>query len=314
MTDRTRTAPAGNEGRRQSSNSRAGSQQSSAALGPVHDALTLAGGWGWAVLPCRPGSKLPATPAGFHDATTDPDQVLDWWTERPDRNVGIATGAVSGLVVLDVDPGGLDTLYALVAEHGPLPRTLAVQTPRGGFHGYFAHPGGRVPCSAGKLGPNLDVRGDGGYVIAPPSTVDGTPYRWREAPWPGPPHLADLPAAWVDLVTERPVERTPAPPPPTSTSGVTGRIAAYVTAAVRGELEDVAAAAEGTRNHRLNAAAFRLGQFTATGALDPDAARAALVAAAAACGLGRREAERTIASGFPSGLAHPAELPQEVAA
>lgn len=278
-------------------------------LGPVHDALTYTA-WGWHVLPIRAGAKLPATAHGFHDATDDPDRVLDWWDTQPAYGVGVATGEVSGLVVLDVDPGGLETLRGLVAEVGPLPRTLAVHTPRGGLHGYYRHPGGRrVRCSAGKLGPNLDVRGDGGYVVAPPSTVDGKPYRWRDDPWPEP-ALADLPAQWVELLT---AEADP-PVPVASASplaGVSGRAARYVEAAVRGELEDVAAAVEGTRNHRLNAAAFRLGALAATGALDAGAARQALAAAAAVCGLGQREAARTIDSGLTSGLAQPAELPSE---
>lgn len=320
MYDAKQTAPAVNEGRRESIYSRAGSYDStgrlaaSGDLGNVHDALTYAGGWGWHVLPCRPGAKLPATPHGFHDASDDPDQVLAWWDAMPDANVGVATGEPSGLVVLDVDPGGLETLAALVAEHGPLPRTLAVHTPRGGLHGYYAHPGVRVPCSAGKLGPAVDVRGDGGYVVAPPSVVGGVPYRWRDEPWPGPPSLPSLPAAWVDLLTVPRVERPNTHPAPPTVRGVSGRRAAYVTAAVRGELEDVAAAVEGTRNDRLNQAAFRIGQLAATGALNHDAARAGLLAAAGACGIGEREAVRTITSGFGSGLGQPAELPEVDAA
>jgi hypothetical protein len=288
-----------------------GTSPASSDLGPVHDALTYTA-WGWHVLPCRPGAKLPATSRGFHDATADPDAVLAWWDEDPRRNVAVATGAVSGLVVLDVDPGGLDTLTALQAEHGPLPRTLSSITPRGGFHGYYLHPARPVPCSASKLGPNLDVRADGGYVLLPPSIVDGTPYRWRSEPWPAP-TIAELPAAWLDLLAAevdppRPARRVTPP-----TAGVAGRLAAWTTAAVRGELEAVTSAAVGTRNHTLNRAAFRLGQLTAAGALEGDAARTALEAAATACGLGQREAARTIASGFGSGLAEPAELP-EVAA
>jgi hypothetical protein len=280
-------------------------------LGPVHDALTLTA-WGWHVFPCRPGAKLPATSHGFHDATDDPDRLLDWWDAVPTYNVAVATGAVSGLVVLDVDPGGLDPLAAVQAEHGPLPRTLSTVTPRGGFHGFYRHPGRPVPCSASKLGPNLDVRADGGYVLVPPSIVDGHPYRWRTEPWPAP-TIAELPAAWVDLLTVQPTAATRTVPPAPAVAGVDGRVAAWTTAAVRGELEAVTTAPVGTRNHTLNRAAFRLGQLAAAGALDPDAATGALEAAAAACGLGPGEAARTIASGFAAGLAEPAELP-EVAA
>ncbi|MCC5946914.1 MAG: bifunctional DNA primase/polymerase [Nitriliruptoraceae bacterium] len=279
-------------------------------LGPMHDALTYAGGWEWNVLPVRAGAKLPATPHGFHDATTDPDRIIDWWEAVPTYNVGIATGAVSGLVVIDVDPGGEPTMHELVREHGPLPRAVAVHTPRGGMHGYYRHPGIRVPCSAGKLGTGVDVRGDGGYVLAPPSVVNDAPYQWRDQPWPGPPDPPELPPAWIDLLTVPADAPRPARPVAPAVSGVAGRLAAWTTAAVRGELEDVASAATGTRNHTLNRAAFRLGQLTAAGALDPDAALAALDAAASACGLGNGEASRTIASGFGSGLDQPAELPE----
>jgi hypothetical protein len=304
-------------------------------LGPVHDALTMTA-WGWRVFACAPGSKAPALRKcadaegltgdrlavhartcpgeghGFHDATDDPDEVLVWFDAVPTRNVAVATGAVSALVVLDVDPGGAATLARLQEEHGPLPRTLSSLTPRGGVHGFYRHPGRPVPCSASKLGPNLDVRADGGYVLVPPSVVDGTPYRWRSEPWPAP-TIAELPAAWLDLLAAevdppRPARRVTPP-----TAGVAGRLAAWTTAAVRGELEAVTSAPVGTRNHTLNRAAFRLGKLTAAGALDADAARTALEAAAAACGLGPGEAARTIASGFAAGLAEPAELP-EVAA
>ena len=287
--------------------------QSTRPLGNVHDALSYTA-WGWHVLPIRPGTKLPATSHGFHDASNDPDQVLDWWDRDPAYGIGVATGAVSGLVVLDVDPGGLETLSALVTEHGPLPSTLKAQTPRGGWHGYYAHPGRRVRCTAGVLGANLDVRGDGGYVVAPESEhPNGGTYRWWEPhDWTG--TVADLPAAWVDLLADPLEQPTRLRPPTPTVDGVTGRAAAYVTAAVRGQLEDVAAAAEGTRNARLNQAAFRLGQLAAAGALDPDAAHHSLSAAAAVAGLDAREADRTIRSGFVSGLEHPAELPSEVAA
>jgi hypothetical protein len=304
-------APAGHRGSR--NRQRDAEQSQHSPLGTVrHDALTLAS-WGWRVLPCRPGSKLPATARGFHDATDDPDTILGWWDEDPRRNVAVATGAVSGVVVLDVDPGGADTLAALQAKHGPLPATLGASTPRGGRHGFYLHPGRPTPCSAGKLGPALDVRGDGGYVLVAPSVVDGKPYRWRTCPWPVP-ALAALPGPWVDLLAapaDPPRPSRPEVPPPPAT---TGRVAAWTAAAIRGEVDAVAAAPIGTRNHTLNRAAFRLGQLAAAGLIDVDAARGALAAAAAACGLGAREADRTIRSGMAAGTADPAALPAVVAA
>lgn len=125
---------------------------------------------GWHCFILRPGSKVPATQRGLHDATRDHAQLHRWAEEYPNANIGVRTGRVSGLVVLDVDgEDGFESLRALERHHGELPRTASVKTPRGGAHYYFAHPGGEVLCSAGQLGVGLDVRGDGGYVVAPPS-------------------------------------------------------------------------------------------------------------------------------------------------
>jgi len=102
-------------------------------------------------------------------------------------------GAVSNLVVLDVDArhGGEESLAALVRAHGVLPRTIEAETGGGGRHLYFAHPGGVVPNRAG-LAPGLDLRGDGGMVVAPPSLhASGRRYRWKRPPEQSP--LAPIP-------------------------------------------------------------------------------------------------------------------------
>jgi Bifunctional DNA primase/polymerase, N-terminal/Primase C terminal 1 (PriCT-1) len=145
---------------------------------------------GWHVFPCRPGGKEPVTRRGLHDATRESRVIESWWNATPDANVAVRTGRASQIVVLDVDgDDGMDTLRGLESQHGPLPRTASVVTPRGGAHYYFAHPGHEIPNSAGRLGPALDVRGDGGYVVAPPSTgPNGRRYepdeRARLAPMP----------------------------------------------------------------------------------------------------------------------------------
>lgn len=138
---------------------------------------------GWNVFPLGEGSKMPKIPKsaggrGLHDATTDPTMIREWWRRWPRANIGIRTGAVSGIIVLDIDArhGGFDTLACLEILHDRLPVTLTVRTPSGGEHRYFAHPGDVLPNSAGKLGPGLDVRGDGGYVVAPPSIIHGRRY------------------------------------------------------------------------------------------------------------------------------------------
>jgi hypothetical protein len=129
---------------------------------------------GWLVMPCRPGEKVPATANGLKDASSDWDQIISWWGRIPQCNVAVCTGAESGFVVLDVDgDAGAESLTELEREHGQLPSTLSVVTPSGGQHYYFTHPGEEFRNSAGKLGAGLDIRGDGGYVLAPPSRLKG---------------------------------------------------------------------------------------------------------------------------------------------
>lgn len=168
-------------------------------------------GRGWHVFPLRPRGKLPIVAKrnggnGFYDATTDRAQIVAWWTQWPDANIGLATGA-SGLTVLDIDgPEGL-ALYQKVA--GDRPPTLAAKTGRaGGLHVYYR---GAVPSSQVK-GEHLDVRGSTGYVVAPPSIHEtGNAYAWLDplaliadlpawvAPWvaarggPAAPHGPDMP-------------------------------------------------------------------------------------------------------------------------
>jgi hypothetical protein len=125
--------------------------------------------------------KHPRTQHGLSDATTDTEQIEKWWGLWPKANLAIRTGADAGLWGLDVDPrhGGDESLLALEFEHGPLPETATVRTGSGGRHILFLHPGGTIPNSSAKVGPGLDVRGDGGYLIAPVSEhVGGNRYEW----------------------------------------------------------------------------------------------------------------------------------------
>ena len=120
------------------------------------------------------------TADGFHDATRDVEQIGRWWTEHPDAQIGLATGATSGFVVVDLDVveliGEVDGLEW--ARDVNLPDTLTATTPSGGEHRYYAAPGEPVPTSAGQVAPHVDIRGDGGYVILPPS-------RNGSGCWPG---------------------------------------------------------------------------------------------------------------------------------
>jgi putative DNA primase/helicase len=149
---------------------------------------------GRAVFPVAPGAKAPPlTLHGCKDASTDPEQIRAWWAANPTANVAIATGAPSGISVLDVDDKawttppkhGSDTLLALVAEHGALPTTLTQRTWSGGLQLLFAY----EPTAAhgtNSYGADLDGRNDGGYVVVAPShVIDGTregTYAWLSDP------------------------------------------------------------------------------------------------------------------------------------
>lgn len=157
---------------------------------------------GWRVLPLRAGAKVPATARGSRDASADLRRVAAWWDAEPERGIGIATGG--GLVVLDVDgEEGADALAELERRHGELPSTISAITGSGGAHYYFAANGTAIRNSAGRLGAGLDVRGEGGYVVAAPSLhPSGRRYEWDNPPDEAP--LAELPSWLAGLVAEEP--------------------------------------------------------------------------------------------------------------
>ena len=132
------------------------------------------------IFPCRVADKVPATSHGCLDATIDQDTIRQWWTRQPKYNVAVATGEKSGIFVLDVDgENGETTLRNLETRHGPLPLTVETITGGGGRHIWFKHPGHPVKNSAGTLGRGLDIRGDHGYIISPPSIhASGRAYQW----------------------------------------------------------------------------------------------------------------------------------------
>ncbi len=162
------------------------------------------------VFPCEPRGKQPLVGHGLLDATTALGVIERWWARWPDANVAIRTGGVSRLVVLDVDgQEGLESLRVLERHRGELPRTASVVTPRGGQHFYFVHPGtSEIPCSAGKLGVGLDVRADGGYVVAPPS-VGSTTRRYEPDETSA---LAPLPPWLHERIAHEAGDRKPAAP------------------------------------------------------------------------------------------------------
>jgi hypothetical protein len=161
-------------------------------------------------------------PRGCNSATIDPSTIKAWWLRYPAANIGVATGGRARLLVVDVDPehGGEASFAQLEQEHGAFPVTVESVTPGGGRHLYLSVPDGRpLPTiSGGKLGPGIDTRGQGGYVLAPPSANFGRPYAWSVDSGEGiataPDWLLDRltrgggtgqavdPDEWLELVTE----------------------------------------------------------------------------------------------------------------
>lgn len=240
---------------------------------------------GWPVFPCAPGQKIPATPHGYRDATTDPGQIIAWYALRPECNLAIATGA-PGPDVLDVD------------EHGPAGNWFAaliklrdarllddaaayVRTPSGGMHAYFAgsdQRNGHLPAD------HLDFRSAGGYILAPPSTVGGKPYRvlWE----PG--GRSGLNWDMVTRLLQPQQERRHRPRQPQAANGDLGHLVRWV-----------AAQPEGNRNAGLYWAANRALET------DPGADLSSLADAARQAGLPDAEITRTLDSARRTGQAHP---------
>ena len=268
------------------------------------------------MFPCAPGGKQPALRGNWQGlATTDPAAICAWWTRRP-YNIGIACGP-SGLVVLDLDVpknpshsqvSGMQSLARLCEQaRQPYPRsTFTVATPSGGYHLYFTVNGQAVANSASRLGPRIDVRADGGYVVGPGSTIGGREYAVGNDALPVP-----LPR-WI--ASE--LRRQPAPPGASRDVPWAGQQSrtAYALAALREETRRVAAAAEGTRNDTLNLAAFNLGQLVAASLLPAATVTTSLADAAAHAGLPEAEARRTIRSGMTAGARHPRVAHQNVSA
>lgn len=131
---------------------------------------------------CQSPGKHPRVGRGFKQASKDLQVITEWWKDWPNSNIGIVTGKVSGIVVLDVDlkNDGLKS-FAYLQKKIILPETLKSLTGGGGFHLFFKHPGIKVRNKTSFL-PGLDIRGDGGYIVAPPSNhISGKHYKWEDS-------------------------------------------------------------------------------------------------------------------------------------
>jgi hypothetical protein len=250
--------------------------------------------------PCNPLDKKPLTPNGFKDATKDEAQIRTWWQKWPNAMIGAPTGPASGMWVvdLDLDPvrklDGKATLKQLITQRGPIPETLKTITPRGGEHLIFSwDPNVEIRNSAGKIGPGIDVRGNGGYVCLPPSkSANGGEYRWA----PGSNQVAAPAPAWLIVLAKA------------------TKAKAWAKAALERECKTVASASPGSRNTTLNTASFNLGQIVGGRGLDEQEVRDRLFEAAVTCGLvaddGAAATEATIDSGMQAGKKQPRARPQ----
>lgn len=258
----------------------------------------------WQVFPLKCLSKEPATRHGVKDA-------MPWheWgnAERADMendrlNVGLACGAPSGVYVIDLDgTKGLGAWDGLEMIHGISP-TLVSVTGTGGVHRIYSVPAalGDLPNTAGKLAVGIDTRGNGGYIVIPPSIhPNGVAYRWLS--WREP---APLPQWVVDKV--RGDERR-------AVAG--GGLRAYrykataddrVAVRILGEeCQEVATCAAGARNHTLFRCCASMAELVGGGELTADTVIDAMMNAARACGLSQAEASRTIHSAFKTGMDNP---------
>jgi len=243
---------------------------------------------GWPVFPCQPGQKAPATTHGYRDASTDPQRISRWFRRRPDLNLAIATGA-PGPDILDVDRRGEagDGFAALarLEPAGLLDASIGtVRTPGGGAHLYFT---GSQQRSAHLPAHHIDFLAQGGYVLAPPSQVNGIPYqhvagfaRHGELDWPAVVRILDPSRG------RAPRASAPRPPEPGGTR--VSRLARWV-----------AAQTESNRNNGLFWAANRALED------DPGADLSPLAAAARQAGLTDPEITRTLESARRTSQAHP---------
>jgi hypothetical protein len=230
---------------------------------------------GWPVFPCQPGTKIPATAHGFRDASTDPVQITSWFGRGFGWNLAIATGA-PGPDVLDIDqhgPAGNGfTAFVRLQQAGLVNGAAAyVRTPAGGMHAYFAGSGQHNGHLARH---HLDFRSAGGYILAPPSQIDGHPYQVIDTP--GGRSTLDWDAVTRLLNPQR--QPPPAQPRPAPAQDISF-LARWV-----------ASQTEGNRNAGLFWAANR------ALAANPSADLTPLAAAARQTGLGDPEITRTLAS------------------
>jgi putative DNA primase/helicase len=282
---------------------------------PLDRALAYAAEPGWSVFPCHwqgERRKRPLVERGLHAASCDAGQIREWWRRWPNALIGVPTGRASGFVVLDVDTkdavNGFDTLADL--GFAILPDTPMVHTGSGGLHLHFEPPNDpEIRNSAGNrgrgIGPGLDWRGEGGYVIVPASGEDGY---WWDPHW----NLDTAPLAPVPSALLPREPRQPGAPvrPMRPTLG----LSPYAERALDGACRRIIGAPDGEQEQTLNAEAFAIGTLAGAGAIPSDFARQALIWAARKIpDYDHRhpwravEIERKVDRAFEDGVRHPRE-------
>lgn len=268
----------------------------------------------WPVFPCRPqeevdewgeihAAKTPLVSNGLRGASLNERIVREWWRRMPDAMVAVPTGRKIGAFVLDVDnkPGGsngFEWLDEMESAHGQLPPTRRAKTANGGMHIFFRYVEGTR--NRGALGDGVDIRSEGGYVVAAGSRMsDGRSYEWEDAEAP----IADAPEWLLDLLLPK------AAPTHVQVPSYSGNDR-YVERAVQDELDDLAAEPMGNRNNALNDASFALGTFVGAGALSESEARALLEDVARSWGRDWSRCVKTINNGLAAGIRNPRHIPE----
>ncbi|WP_329482246.1 bifunctional DNA primase/polymerase [Kribbella sp. NBC_01484] len=231
---------------------------------------------------------------GFYAATTDPDRVAAIVAAVPRGQLAVRSGAVSGLVVVDVDPahGGDSSLSDLMTAR-LVPRTLHVHTGSGGLHLYYRHPGQHLPSRPMPHRAGIDIKADGGYVVLPPSIHHRThrPYQWGTTAR----DLVEMPPALVTACQPAPAVSSPLAGLPTIRQG--GGIS-HPSKLLAAHLDAVRRAPEGRRRNTLYGAARGVARLVAAGAIDHTDAVAALTDVGHLAQQSDREIRAAITGGF----------------
>jgi hypothetical protein len=251
---------------------------------------------GFYVFPLRKHGKAPLTRNGFKDATDDEWVLADWIDKEPNANIGIPTGKINGITVVDLDlyKDGGESLRLLAKLGKKLTRTVSARTGKGGRHLFYKYHAG-IRNSASKIAANVDIRSDGGYVVAPGSylreqtdsgVIEG-PYEWIVSPKEM--DYAPLPLWIVEAVNRDTAPRKPIQPLKDKPAGNT-----------TGLYKTTASAPKGQRNDALYWSACNYASNILEGNIARGRAEQELYHAASKAGLGQSEIAKTIASAFKS--------------